>query len=168
MKKTLLAVIALLVMIMTAACGGDNQIGSDNLTKGIKEGGPGPRLGEKVPDPTGAPTQAALGAETPKPTAAASAPPKAEEKFFDVTLTSASPFYEPGNELSMPTGFTLRVTNKDTTEGRPVRSFEADDGSFSSGPLKAGAVWTQRFDSPGTWKIKDMAAGFIYANLTVS
>lgn len=165
MKKTL-AVLLVLAAALLMACGGNQQVGSEKL-KNIQDSATnGPRLGERIPEPSNQPSQGALGAPSPKSSQTSAA--KEETKFFDVTLVDYSPYYEPGASLRMPVGFTLRVTNKDTTEGRPQRSFEAEDGSFSSGPLKPGQTWTQRFDTPGTWKIKDMAAGFILAQLEVS
>lgn len=164
MRKLLL--IAIIVSLGFAACGGDNPVGSERLKDFKDEGGKGSRLGERIPEPSNQPSVLGVGGRSP--TAQPSTAPKADEKIFDVTLVDNSPYYEPGASLKVPVGFTIKVTNKDTTEGRPVRSFEAVDGSFSSGPLKPGQVWTQKFDSPGFWKIKDMAAGFILADLEVS
>ncbi|MEO7804905.1 MAG: hypothetical protein ABIS18_11535 [Actinomycetota bacterium] len=167
MKRVSCISLILLLCAVAAACGSDNKVGSERLLQLQDSGSKGqPRLGESIKVPTQSP-QAALGT-SPKATQSVVAPKAAEVKFFDVTLVDYSPYYEPGASLQMPVGFTLRVTNKDKTEGRPVRSFEAADGSFGSPPLKAGGVWTQAFDVPGTWKIKDMAAGFILAELTVS
>ena len=165
MRKLLSLVSVLLVISLFAACGKENQVGSQKLKDIQESGNKGPRLGEKIPEPSNQPTQGALGAPTPKESPTSKAP---EEKYFDVTLVDYSPYYEPGAALTMPVGYVLRVTNKDSTEGRPQRSFEAADGSFSSGPLKPGQTWTQKFDSAGFWKVKDMAAGFILAELEVS
>lgn len=166
MKKITIA-LAMLLMVVAAACGEDVQYGDGLDPDAIVAATPTCRLGEcKSPEPSPISTEkVGIGTSPtpPKPTAQQ----QPEERFFDVTLVDYSPYYEPGQQLTMPVGFTLRVTNKDNTEGRPVRSFAADDGSFDSGPLKPGEVWTRKFDQPGSYQIKDRAAGFIYASLEV-
>ena len=158
--------------ILGAACGKPNSIGGDIDLDKIGDASPACRLGEcKSPEPSPVPTEK-LGVQV-SPTIATVAPSKApDEKFFDVYLVEESPFYafgpnkELGQDFTMPVGFTLRVKNEDSTDGRPIRSFTAQ-GAFDSGPMKPGAVWSQRFGQAGTWEITDRAAGFIRAKLTV-
>lgn len=165
MKKITIA-FALTFIFLASACGEDITYGDGLDPDAIIAATPTCRLGEcKSPEPSPVSTEK-VGIGT-SPTPAKPTQQQAEEKFFDVSLVDYSPYYEPGQQLTMPVGFTLRVTNKDSTEGRPVRSFTSDDGSFDSGPLKPGQVWTRKFDQPGSYTIKDRAAGFIYASLEV-
>lgn len=154
--------VILALLALAAGCGKGVRYG-DNIDPESLETGAKCRLGEcKSPTPA---SDEKVGIErSPSPSPV---PTQVEVHFFDVTLVADAPYYDPGNRLTMPTGFTLRVTNKDATEGRPSRSFKSDDGSFDSGRLKPGAVWTQKFDQPGSWHIIDDAAGFIFADLEV-
>jgi hypothetical protein len=161
---------ALVVLVLSMmACGEGQKVGSEKILD-FEEQENAERLGQRQsPSPEPSPAagegeKGALGQRTPSP---AAAPPPAEEKFFDVTLIAASPYYEPGNQLAMPTGLTLRVTNKDTTPERATRSFTAEDGSFDSGQLRPGQVWTMKFTKGGFWRIVDKAAPFIFAELEV-
>ncbi len=170
MKKAgfvrLFAVLGLLVLVL-AACGKPQSVGTE-VSLDFEEQKEKNRLGDKSPEPspTGSPTTGALG--VPSPTPAAPSPTAAEEKFFDVRLVADSPYYEPGNELVMPVGFVLRVTNADNTAERPQRSFRAADGSFDSGALNPGQTRVMGKLPPGRWKIEDMAAPFIFASLEVA
>lgn len=166
-------VLLVCLALVGAACGKPNSIGGDIDLDKIGDASPACRLGEcKSPIPSPQPTEK-LGVGNPSPTVATVAPSKApEEKIFEVFLVEESPFYAfgPGKELgqdfTMPAGYTLRVTNQDRTEGRPVRSFTSE-GAFDSGAMRPGAVWSLKFGQAGAWEITDRAAGFIRAKLTV-
>lgn len=159
-----LSVLAAMILLL-AACNEGVKVGDDIDLAAVDQNKQECRLGEcKSPEPSPVSTEkAGIGGSSPSPTAK----PTQAEQLFDVTLVADSPYYEPGNDLSMPFSFTLRVTNNDRTEGRPVRSFTDEDGVFDSGPLKPGEKWTWKFDGPGQFKITDRAAGFIFANLVV-
>ena len=163
MRAAIRIFMILALLALAAGCGKGVSYG-DKLDTDLKDGGSKCRLGEcKSPTPA-SDTKVGVGAQSPSPSPVQT---QVEVRYFDVSLVADAPYYDPGNRLTMPVGFTLRVTNKDTTDGRPIRSFKSDDGSFDSGRLKPGAVWTQKFDQPGSWHIVDDAAGFIYADLEV-
>lgn len=164
-RSARIAALMVLIALLATACGGEKEFGSKDLLKfDDKKGQAG------IQDtPTASPTQTPR--STPRSTSTQSPPKKSPtqgpEVFFDVTLTSDSPYFAPGNQLIMSAGVTLRVTNRDTTPERPTRSFTAEDGSFDSGPLKPGQVWTRKFTQKGSWRIVDSRAGFIFATLEV-
>lgn len=162
---SLLAVIWLLALI-AVGCGGDKQIGSEDLLD-FDEQKNAKRLGEASPTPPPAETKTSEPATGPPKQNQPSPPPPPEENFFDVAMIASSPYFEPGNQLVMTRGVTLRVTNKDNTAERPQRSFTAEDGTFDSGLLKPGQIWTYKFKSGGTWRVIDRNAPFIYATLEV-
>lgn len=154
---------ALAILLIAAACGEPQKTGSEKLLE-FEEQENKKRLGEKESPSPDAPTELVLGKESPSPSPS---PPPPVEHFFDVSLTADSPYFQPGNALLIQAGVTLRVTNKDATSERPTRSFTAKDGSFDSGPLAFGKVWTQKFDNAGFWDIIDSNAPFILATLEV-
>jgi len=170
MKRWL--ILAVCMVLIGVACGKPQEYGGGLDPNKIPDATPTCRLGEcKSAVPSPEPTEKlVIGAPSPTVKVEATKPP--EEKFFDVYLVEESPFYafgpnrELGQDFTMPSSFTLRVTNQDRTDGRPIRSFTAQ-GAFDSGPMKPGATWTQKFGQPGSWDITDRAAGFIRAKLTV-
>lgn len=164
-----LIVSMLLLVLVAAACGQPNKVGTEKLLDIDEAGLPECRLGEKCESPSPAPTEGEgqKGAITnPQPTEAAPSPPPPQEQFFEVTLVENSPYFEPGNALTMGRNLTLRVTNRDNCTCRPWRTFTADDGSFTSPRLAPGQSWTTKL-SPGFWNIVDDSAGFIRATLEV-
>lgn len=162
----LLSVIALLLSV----CGKPNKVGSEKLLEGLGGEVAECRLGETCPTPSPPPEEGTgdKGAITnPQPTQEPPPPPPPQEEFFDVTLVENSPYFEPGNVLTMHRSLTLKVTNTDTCACRPWRTFTAEDGSFSSPKLAPGESWTIRLGA-GSWTIVDQSAGFIRASLQVT
>jgi hypothetical protein len=155
-RFTLFAVLLLLV----AACGSGQKVGSEKLTQ-FKEASPAARLGEAQATPSGDPGSLGLGGSTPTARPTATPPAPTPERFFDVSMVADSPYFEPGNDLEMPVEFTLRVTNRDGTPERPGRSFTDKGGSFDSGLLKPGQVWTHKFSGTGRFQIEDQGLTFI-------
>jgi hypothetical protein len=85
-----------------------------------------------------------------------------------VSLIPDSPYYQPGNQVAIKAGVTLRVTNKDGTPERSKgRSYRAKNGSFDSGLLKPGQSWTRLFDRPGRYEISDDGLPFATGTLEV-
>lgn len=154
------------MLLILSGCGSGKSVGSDEILDFEEQ--EESRLGAASPSPESAdnPGSAPV-AEPPPPPQAAQPKPAESQTFFDVTLIPNHPYFEPGDEIVISAGTTLRVTNKDTTSERPERSFTADDGSFDSGMLKLGQSWTFKFDSPGSWRIVDRSAPFISARLDV-
>jgi hypothetical protein len=153
----------LLVLLGFTACGGGQKTGSDKVLD-FEEQQKADQLGATTPTPTAkagatsAPTRTAAPAATAKPVA----------ETFDVLLIAGNPYYAPGDDLRMPAGATLRVTNKDTTPERSKgRSFTAENGAFDSGLIKPGAMWTHVIAQQGTYTIVDTALNFARATLTV-
>ncbi len=164
-KKPVLLALLLVLLVVAVSCGEEPEVGDDKVLDFVDQTDP-PDLGERPKEsPTPAPNNpAVVNPNQPKPDEKPAAP---EEKFFDVAMVADSPYFEPGNDLQMPAGFTLRVTNKDYTPERPTRSFTAENGAFDSKPMAPGAVWTHTFSGPGRYKVVDHKAPFIFATLEV-
>lgn len=164
MRFRLIAV-SLLVLLVGAACGSGQKVGSEKLLD-FEEQQNAQALGRE-PDATEKPLT--IGAEkTPTPTPVVTEKPKATPVIFDVELVTNSPFYKPGNCIFIATGVSLRVTNKDAAPERSKgRSFTDKAGAFHSGLLKAGQSWTWVFDSPGSYEVIDEGLTFATAVLHV-
>lgn len=171
-RSTVLGV--LLLLMLAGACGRGQKVGSERLTA-FEEQKQGRRLGERAPEPTptGTPGALTVGEKpTQSPTPPPSPPPQ-QEQYFDVYLISDSPYYfdatnnQEATQFVVPAGFTLRVTNRDNTPERPKRTFTAKDGSFDSGSLRPGQVWTLKLDRPGFFDIIDKGLTFALATLEV-
>lgn len=168
MRSLRILVIPVIVILVFAACGGKQKVGSE-VALDFKENA-GERLGgkaEETPAP-GETAQGALSAGTKPTPAAPASPAPAQEQFFEVTLTPDSPFYAPGNAMHMPFTLTLRVTNRDSTGGRPFRTFTDKAGNFGSPQLAPGGVWTYKFGFLGTFEIVDNGLTFANATLEVT
>jgi len=159
-------ILIVLAVVVAAGCGQDQKYGSESIAD-IKEQEDAQRLGQRTAEPAPKGTPQALDAAstpTPKP----SPTPQATPTYFDVSLVPDSPYYQPGNQVAIKVGVTLRVTNRDGTPERSGgRSYTAKNGSFDSGLLKPGKSWTFRFDSPGRFEIVDEGLPFATATLEV-
>jgi hypothetical protein len=163
-KRICSIALAAAMTLLLIGCGSGKDVGSEEILdfeeQEAERLGTSPSPEAANPGATQPPPQAPPAAQKP-------AAPAPEQTFFDVGLIATHPYFEPGDEIIITRGVTLRVTNKDTTAERPDRAFTAEDGTFDSGRLKPGQVWTMKFDSPGTWKIVDRAAPFISAKFEV-
>ena len=83
-------------------------------------------------------------ADAPAPAPVAEAAPAAEAETFDVEIADNT--FGP-NKLTVPVGAKVVWTHK----GQKPHTVTADDGSFSSGKLDAGATFAQTFEQPGTF-----------------
>lgn len=158
------------VLLLLASCGESQKVGSEKLLE-FEEQQDARRLGERTPVPTPEGTPLALGVgeeEKAQPTPTAEATPTPEPRYFDVALVPNSPYYRPGNAVTVKVGTTLRVTNEDSTAERADgRSFTAKDGSFHSGLLKPGETWTRTFQQPASYEIIDEGLRFATGSLRV-
>ncbi len=163
-NKPIVLVLLIALLVFAVSCGEEPGVG-DKVDLDFPEQTDAPDLGAPKESPTPAPNEpAVVNPNQPKPE---EKPAEPEEKFFDVAMVADSPYFEPGNDLQMPAGFTLRVTNKDATAERPTRSFTAENGAFGSGPMAPGQVWTHKFSGPGRYKVVDHKAPFIFATIEV-
>jgi len=154
-----------MLALAAGACGQDQQYGSEEI-EGFREQQNAQRLGGRTPEPTPEGTAAPLTLEEetpePKPT------PQATPVYFDIALIPDSPYYEPGNQVAIRVGVTLRVTNKDgTAERAKGRSYTAKSDAFSSGLMKPGDSWVWEFQQPGRFEIVDDGLPFATAVLEV-
>jgi hypothetical protein len=172
-NKRLLAILALLLLLV-AACGGGRRTGSEDLLEEVGEGAEECRLGENC-EPSPAATDSEeqkVGVGEPTEAPQKEAPPAPQEQFFDIHLVGESPYYfdatngQAASVFRMPVGYTLRVTNKDTTDNRPTRSFTASNGAFTSPDLKPGEVWTFRFSTGGSFDLIDRCCPYVSGKLT--
>lgn len=158
------------VLLLLASCGESQKVGSEKLLE-FEEQENARRLGERTPEPAPEGTPLALGVgeeEKAEPTPTSEPAPTPEPVFFDVALVPNSPYYTPGNAMTVKVGTTLRVTNQDgTAERADGRSFTAKDGSFHSGLLKPGETWTWTFRQPASYEIIDEGLRFATASLRV-
>jgi hypothetical protein len=155
--------VVVFVLFGAAACGGGQETGSEKVLD-FKEQQKAERLGAATAKPTVKP------ASTPasRATAAPAATAQAAKQIVDVQLTAGNPYYAPSDQLRMPAGATLRVTNKDMTPERTNgRSFTDEAGSFDSGLLKPGKSWSQVITKKGTFSIVDQGLNFARATLQV-
>lgn len=162
----MMAVAAMTMMFL--GCGQGQKVGSEKILEFEDQNRKGPRLGEKTAAPDKTPSSLTVGGATKAPPTATPAP-KATPSYFDVTLITNSPYYEPGNRIVIRRGVTLRVTNQDATPERSKgRSFTDKHGSFHSGLLKPGESWTWLFDGSGAYEVIDEGLNFATAILEVS
>jgi hypothetical protein len=162
-KRAAAGVFIGLFLVMLAACGEGQKVGSEKLLEFNEQQGAG-RLGERTAAPTGTPLT--VGGRTPQPTPKAQ--PTAGPTFFEISLVKDSPYYKPGARLTVRVGVTIRVTNNDTTAERAEgRSFTEKNGLFHSGLLKAGQQWTWVFRSQARYEIIDQGLTFATATLDV-
>jgi plastocyanin len=158
------AAAVMLVLLAFTSCGGGQKTGSDEVLD-FEEQQKADQLGAATPTPkpkaggaTSAPTRTAAPAATAKPAV----------QTFDVQLIAGNPYFAPSDELRVPAGTTLRVTNSDTTPERSNgRSFTAENGAFDSGLIKPGGAWSHVIAQKGTYTIVDKAVNFARATLTV-
>ncbi len=165
LQRRLILVILVLAVGSMLACGKSQSVGSERLLEFEEQEG-AKRLGQRE-EPSPEPAEQEKAALAAKPASSPEPSPQTEVKYFDVSLVADSPYYDPGNELTMTVNLTLRVTNLDRTTERPQRSFTARDGSFSSGPLRVGQVWTFKFPTTGAWELQDDFAPFIFGTIQV-
>jgi hypothetical protein len=152
------------LLLAFTACGGGQTTGSDEVLD-FEEQQKADQLGAATAKPTtepggatSAPTRTAAPAKTVAPAV----------RMYDVQLIAGNPYYAPGDQLRMPAGTTIRVTNKDTTpERKNGRSFTAENGAFDSGLIEPNATWTKVIAQKGTYTIVDSALNFARATLTV-
>jgi hypothetical protein len=156
--------VVLIVLFGCAACGGGQKTGSEDVLD-FEEQQKADQLGAVTPKPTAKPANVS---SAPSRTVAPAATAKPAAPTYDVQLVPGNPYYAPGDELRMPAGTTIRVTNKDTTPERSNgRSFTAENGAFDSGLIKPGATWSKVIAQKGTYTIVDKAVNFARATLTV-
>lgn len=166
----LLSAVCVLGLVF-AACGESQKVGSEKLLE-FEEQENTQRLGEATPAPTPEGTPVPLGVGEEEKAEATPTPPPATPtpapQYFEVALVGDSPYYEPGNSITIPAGTTIRVTNQDgTPERSDGRSFTAKNGAFHSGLLKPGETWTQLFSEPSTYEIVDEGLRFATGTLRV-
>lgn len=161
MKARLICGLSLLMLL--GGCGGDTRVGSKKLLE-IEEQKQKQRLGEflKSPEATPAsPGTAALG--TPAPSAPAAAPTEAQ-RTFEVTLIHDSPYYEPGNELEIPAGTKIIITNRDEL----TRRFRTTNGPYDSGDLTQGQKYEFTANTRGVFQVADEHVPFATGKLTIT
>jgi plastocyanin len=83
-------------------------------------------------------------ADAPAPAPVAEAAPAAEAETLNIDIADNT--FGP-NKITVPVGAKVVWTHK----GQKPHTVTADDGSFSSGKLDAGATFAQTFEQPGTF-----------------
>ncbi len=97
-----------------------------------------------TPKPTAAPTPTPTPTPVPDTAAASPDPAAPTEPLPPIRVVDFA--FEPG-ESTVPVGSTVEFVN----EGVAPHTVTADDGSFDSGMLDAGATWSTTFDEAGTF-----------------
>ena len=153
----------LVALLGLVACGGGQETGSEDVLD-FEEQQKADQLGAATPTPSAR----AAATSAPVRTAAPAATSKPAAQTYEVQLIAGNPYYAPGDQLRMPAGTTIRVTNNDRTPERSKgRSFTAENGAFDSGLIKPGGSWTHVIAQKGTYTIVDTAVNFARATLTV-
>lgn len=160
--------LALVVLVLSLGaalgCGKGQKVGSERLLEFKEQSGE--RLGARTPSPKETAQPLTVQQQTPRP--ARPVQTKAPTRFFDIALVADSPFYKPGNKVTVRVGVTVRVTNSDRTPERSKgRSFTDKNGAFHSGLLKPGQQWTWVFDRPAAYEVIDQGLNFATAYLEV-
>jgi hypothetical protein len=166
-RRNLFTILLVCVALLGAACGSKQKVGDEKLLN-FQEQQNAKRLGEATAAPKSPSGALTVGGTqpTPRPTQAPTAAPK--KQYFDVSLIANSPFYKPGNSITIRVGVTLRVTNADTTKERAKgRSFTDKAGTFNSGVLTPGKSWTWVFNQAASYEIVDEGLTFATARLEV-
>jgi hypothetical protein len=173
-NKRFLAV-ACAFLLVFVACGGGRKTGSEELLEEVGESEEGCRLGQNctpTPSPQAAESTEKVGVGEQK-APEKEAPAQPQEQFFDIHLVGESPYYfdasngQAASAFRIPLGYTLRVSNKDTTDTRPTRSFTASNGAFSSPDMKPGESWTFKFSAGGSFDLVDRCCPYVNGKLTV-
>jgi plastocyanin len=151
-RRIRIAVAALAILSLAAACGGEESVGDESLLEGT-EGEEGLRLGETTTTTTTAPAAdaptetTAPQATTAPPTTVAAAPSVVVNIGSD---TTAGGQFQP-RVAQVPSGAIVRFVNNDSV----ARSVVADAGSFDSGPIAPGASWDWVAGGAGTYNYSD-------------
>lgn len=144
------------VLLVLAACRDASKVGTGIDLEKIKE--KGGRLG----DPTSAPNTTAPAATqappvTQPPAQKTTQPPPPQAQAYVVTLTTASPYYHPGQLIQVPVGTLIRFVNKDDINRAPYV-----EGFFDAPTLKPGDTWDYAANvrTGGQVQIKERIATF--------
>lgn len=168
----------ILFALVISGCGKKSAVGSKELTD-IKEQEQKQRLGEILKSPEASagatPGQAALGAPSPSPKAAASSPAQQgpQTQTLDVSMINDAPYFDSTNpgcqkgvekcRLSLPAGSILKFVNRDDQN----RQFSSGEGTYDTGNIAPGGTKQLTLNSKGDFAIEDPNAPFILADLQV-
>ena len=155
-----LFIVAMLVVLGGAACGGGDKVG-EAFEDFEGEQGNG-RIGEveATEKPTAAPP-AAKKAATPKP--AAATPKPAEEKpveAIEVKITSAG--FDP-TSARVTQGSTVKVTNTDSA----AHTYTASDATYDTQQIAPGTSKSFQASKAGTFQMEDRTRNWIIGTLEV-
>lgn len=155
-QKKLIGVLVVALLVL-AACQEDTSVGKDIDLRKIK--GKGGRLGEaSSPPPVTAGATPLSPTTTPPPPPKTQSPtPPPQQQAYVVTLTTASPYYHPGQLIQVPVGTLIRFVNKDDINRQPYV-----EGFFEAPPLKPGDTFDYQANvrTGGQAQIKDRIATF--------
>lgn len=172
-----LATVLLAGSLVFAACGGDTEVGSEDLTDFESEGGPGALGGETTTVPPATPDTTAAPAATAPPTTAApattakpapattAAPPTTAAASIVVRIQGDGQgnAFDPSN-TRVYAGSIVRFENVDSAP----HQIRARNGEFQSPSLDAGAVWDFKANlAPGTYEFTDSTRPYAVGYLEV-
>jgi len=159
-RRTIRLVIALLALVgLTAACGGEKDVGDESLLEGTDGGEDDGRLGETTTTTTTAPaaptetTAPAAPTETTAPPATQPPTTVAAAPSVEVAInsdTTAGGQFQP-RVAQVPSGAIVRFVNRDSVP----RSVVADTGAFDSGEIAPGGSWDWVAGGAGSYNYSD-------------
>lgn len=155
--------VLLIVILGAMGCGGEKQVGSEDLLKFKQQEDP-KRVGaieRESPSPSPMPSP------SPPPAAAKPPPPPppqaAEKKAPTVVIEITAQGYKPFN-LRVFKGTTLKLMNKDSQ----ARTFTSDQaGVFDSGMIAPGAAWEYVTNQIGEFNFHDETRPYVVGKLEV-
>lgn len=161
MRRTLVLLLAL-AAIVSAACGEDTKVGSDDLLQ-FNEAATTTTGGAGGPASTAVATTAARAQTTAPPTTRPSVARAAPPVSGDFQLSITANGFDPDN-FAVKLGQRVVFTNKDS--GR-AHSWVANDGTWDSGPLQPSEQFVYVANKPGVFDFKDEEVPFLIGRMEV-
>lgn len=150
--------VALLMVAVLVGCNKDTKVG-EGLEGSLQEQKQAEAIGRVIVSPEPTATSAVLG-ESPEPEPS---PSPTKRVVFSLILTKESPFYDPGQEVTVQVGTVLKITNNDDK----VRRYATQGGPYDTGSLQPGGTIEIVLDIAGKWQIYDESVPFATATLEV-
>lgn len=170
--RRLVAAVAVLAAVAGGACSSNNKVGSGvdlNVKNAAGQGAIRNTTTTAAPSTTVPQQSGALGktTTTPPTVAPTTAPPTTAPQVatLDIAVngdSSGVSQFDP-SQARVYTGSLVKWTNNDSQP----RSIEADDGTFSSGPLAPGQSFSYKADKAGRFNYHDGTRPYAVASLEV-
>jgi plastocyanin len=161
-----LALAALALALVAAACGGSEKVGDDKAFQFDQQDAGAFGASTTAPvttAPAGATQDTAATTTTARRATATTAPPEKQAVSVEVKILDASPYFV-DNFVVIPIGGTIRFLNTGTGTYQVV----ADNGSFDSGPIAPGKAWIYEAKALGQFNYSDGTRPFAVGQFQVT